>query len=81
MVDLEGRILVEFNKWSKSMELLWQDSYAILSLKDKFLDSLYNDTVDLPGDSDGKKSAFSGRDPALIPVLERSPGERNGNPL
>ena len=41
MVDLEGRILVEFNKWSKSMELLWQDSYTILSLKDKFLDSLY----------------------------------------
>ena len=42
---------------------------------------IYYDTVDLPGDSDGKKSTFNGRDPALTPVLERSPRERNGNPL
>ena len=39
------------------------------------------DAVDLPGGSDGKKSAFNERDLALIPVLERSPRERNGNPL
>ena len=35
----------------------------------------------LPGGSDGKESACNGRDPGLIPVLERSPGEGNGNPL
>ena len=28
-----------------------------------------------------KESAFSGGDPGLIPGLERSPGEGNGNPL
>ena len=64
------------------MELPWQDSYAILSLKDKISGMLiYYDTVDLPGGSDGKKSAFNERDLALIPVLERSPRERNGSPL
>ena len=35
----------------------------------------------LPGGSDGKESASNGRDPGLIPVLERSPGEGNGDPL
>ena len=31
--------------------------------------------------SDGKASAYSARDPGLIPGLGRSPGEGHGNPL
>ena len=31
--------------------------------------------------SDGKASAYKAGDPGLIPVLERSSGEDNGNPL
>ena len=34
-----------------------------------------------PGSSDGKASAYNAGDPGLIPGLERSPGEGNGNPL
>ena len=34
-----------------------------------------------PGGSDGKESACNAGDPGLIPGLERSPGERHGNPL
>ena len=34
-----------------------------------------------PGGSDGKASACNVGDPGLIPVLGRSPGEGNGNPL
>ena len=34
-----------------------------------------------PSGSDGKESACSTVDPGLIPVLGRSPGERNDNPL
>ena len=34
-----------------------------------------------PGASDGKESACNAGDPGLIPGLERSPGEKNGNPL
>ena len=33
------------------------------------------------GGSDGKESACNAGDPASIPVLGRSPGEGNGNPL
>ena len=35
----------------------------------------------LPGGSDSKESACSGKDPGLIPGLGRSPGEGNGNQL
>ena len=34
-----------------------------------------------PGDLVGKESACNARDTGLIPRSERSPGERNGNPL
>ena len=34
-----------------------------------------------PGDSDGKQSAYNAGDLGSIPRLERSPGERNDNPL
>ena len=34
-----------------------------------------------PGGSDGKEFACSVRDQGLIPRLEGSPGEENGNPL
>ena len=34
-----------------------------------------------PGGSDGKESACNVGDPGSIPGLEKSPGERNGNPL
>ena len=35
----------------------------------------------LPMSSEGKESASNAEDPDLIPWLERSPGEENGNPL
>ena len=35
----------------------------------------------LPGDSDGKESAYNTGDLSLIPGSGRSPGEENGNPL
>ena len=34
-----------------------------------------------PGGSDGEESSCNAGDPGLIPGLERSPGEGNGNPL
>ena len=37
------------------------------------------DREKLPGGSDSKQSACNARDPNLIPGLERSPGEGNGN--
>ena len=36
---------------------------------------------EFPGGSDGKESACNAGDLGLIPGLERSPGEGNGNPL
>ena len=36
---------------------------------------------DFPGGSEVKESACNARDLGLIPGLERSPGEGNGNPL
>ena len=38
-------------------------------------------SFDFPGGSDGKASVYNAGDPGLIPGLERSPGEGNGNPL
>ena len=38
-------------------------------------------TMDFPGGSDGKVSAYNARDPGSIPTLGRSPREGNGNPL
>ena len=35
--------------------------------------------LDFPCSSDSKESAFNSGDPGLIPGLERSPGEGNGN--
>ena len=34
-----------------------------------------------PGGADGKASVYNAGDLGLIPVLGRSPGEGNGNPL
>ena len=34
-----------------------------------------------PGSSDSNKPACNAGDPGWVPVLGRSPGERNGNPL
>ena len=39
------------------------------------------DSMDFPGDSDGKASAYNVGDPASIPGLGRSPEEGSGNPL
>ena len=38
-------------------------------------------SIGFPGGSDGKESACKVADSGLIPVLGRSPGEGNGNPL
>jgi len=35
----------------------------------------------VPRGSDGKESACNAEDPVSIPMLGRSPGEGNGNPL
>ena len=38
-------------------------------------------SLDFPGGSDGKASAYNARDPGSVSGLGRSPGEGNGNPL
>ena len=38
-------------------------------------------TLDFPGGSNGKASAYNAGDPGSIPGLGRSPGEGNGNPF
>ena len=38
-------------------------------------------SLDFPGGSDGKASAYNVGEPGLIPGLGRSSGEGNGNPL
>ena len=38
-------------------------------------------SVDFPGGSDGKASAYNAGDPGSVPGLGRSPGEQNDNPL
>ena len=45
-----------------------------------FLHQVYF-SMDFPGGSDGKASAYNAGDPGSIPGLGRSPGEGNGNPL
>ena len=37
--------------------------------------------MDFPGGSDGKASVYNVGDPGSIPVMGRSPGKGNGNPL
>ena len=37
--------------------------------------------LSFPGGSDGKESACNAGDLSSVPVLERPPGEGNGNPL
>ena len=38
-------------------------------------------SINFPGGSDGKASAYNAGDPGSIPGLGRSSGEGNGNPL
>ena len=38
-------------------------------------------SLDFPGGSDGKASAYNTGDPGSIPGSGRSPGKGNGNPL
>ena len=38
-------------------------------------------TLGFPGGSEDKASACNAGDPASVPGLGRSPGEKNGNPL
>ena len=52
--------------------------YLYLSIYHLFI---YNLLFIFPGGSDGKESACNAGDLALIPGLERSPGEGNGNLL
>ena len=64
-------------------------SYSVFQaslIKETVFSPLYNlasFVIDLgfPGGSDGKESACNAEDLGLIPGLERSPGEGNGNPL
>ena len=41
----------------------------------------FEHSLDFPGGSDGKASAYNVRDLGSIPGLVRSPGEGNSNPL
>ena len=41
----------------------------------------FSATMDFPGGSDGKASAYNAGDPGSIPGQRRSPGEGNGNTL
>ena len=52
--------------------------YLYLSIYNLFI---YNLLFIFPGGSDGKESACNAGDLGLIPGLERSPGEGNGNLL
>ena len=50
----------------------------------QFLRSILRSNIwstDFPGGSDGKASAYNAGDLGSSPVLGRSPGEVNGNPL
>ena len=47
---------------------------AAMKLKDAY-------SLDFPGGSDGKESAYNAGDRGSIPGSGRSPGESNGNPL
>ena len=71
-------------KW-KSMivryALIWD--WIIHSLIPSSSDSFDHllSSIDFPGGSDGKASAYHAGDPGSIPGLGRSSGEGNGNPL
>ena len=74
--------------WDLSKGLKHFDNYSGPVLFD--LGSLFADLIPLvttftlicfPGSSAGKKSTCNAGDPGLIPGLEKSPGEGNGNPL
>ena len=45
-----------------------------------FFKKTYYSILGFPGDSDGKESVCSARDPGSNPGLGRCPGEGNGNP-
>ena len=64
--------------------LIWQQvpGWGPLFLKKQELQiMLISITLDFPGGSDSKTSAYNMGDPGSIPGLERSPGEGNGTPL
>ena len=58
-----------------SWEYYWRQSYLWCLFEGIF------ESIDFPGGSDGKASAYNAGAPGLIPGLGRSPGEGNGNPL
>ena len=61
----------------KEIEQTASSSEERVSSKNAFL----KPSVDFPGGSDGKESAYDAENLGLIPGLGRSPGEGNGNPL
>ena len=52
---------------------------AFISILFLFMAEYYS--IDFPGGSDGKASAYNAGDPGSNPGSGRSPGEGNGNPL
>ena len=56
------------------------DSKRDIDIKNRLLDS-EGDGEGFPCSSVGKESTYNAGNPGLIPGLERSPGEGNGNPL
>ena len=64
-----------------SIELVMLSNHLILGCPLGLLGVNYSHFTVFPGGSDGKASACIVEDLGLIPGLERSPGEGNGNPL
>ena len=69
-VSLHGKMSLQINEWLQNSLKLCLKLIA-KCIKGK----------GLPGSSDGKASAYNVEDLSSIPGLERSSGERNGNPL
>ena len=75
-MDETGAYYTEWSKpeWFENIKAslhLWVKSHLIIA---------YN-SFDFPGGLDGKACVYNVGDLGLIPVLGRSPGEGNGNPL
>ena len=75
---------IQGGKGGKEGTASWSYDFK-LSLKffygESLLTSLVVNSLDFPGGSDSKASAYNAGDPGSIPGSGRSPGEGNGTPL
>ena len=62
----------------------WATVHGVAKSRTRLSDFTYfllTSSLDFPGGSDGRASAYNSRDPGSIPGLGRSSGGGNGNPL